>query len=407
MRILILTNKFPYPPKDGGALATLSLAKSISTLGVETTLLSQNTSKHYVDTNQLPEEINSAFDIQTVYIDNKIKALPLLLNFLFSQKPFTAVRFISKKFKKNLIEILQNKVIDVIQIEGLYLLPYISIIRKYSSAIIAYRAHNLEHEIWQRNAETEKNKLKKFYLTNLATRIKRMEKMLLTTYDLLIPITEKDAMGLNNLGNQKEHIVCPTGYDVSNNTNSLKQEKKESLSLFHIGSLDWRPNQEGLLWFIHNCWAQIHSLYPDLKFYIAGRNAPDNFISKIKYPGIEYFGEVESAKDFIQSKDLMIVPLLAGSGMRIKIIEGMALGKTIITTSIGAEGIQYIDGTNIFIANKPEAFVEKITLCLNNPEMCLRIGNEARLNILDNYDNIKIAEKLIAMYKKILIRNSI
>ena len=127
--------------------------------------------------------------------------------------------------------------------------------------------------------------------------------------------------------------------------------------LFHIGSMNWLPNIEGIEWFIENVWPLIIEQYPSITFTIAGRNIPNQFYAKnIKNFKVE--GEVPDAKQFMLSKDIMIVPLLSGSGIRIKIIEGMALGKTIITTSIGAEGLDINDGVNILIANTPQEFLE-------------------------------------------------
>ena len=104
------------------------------------------------------------------------------------------------------------------------------------------------------------------------------------------------------------------------------------------------------IWFVENCWPGLHQQFPNLKFYVAGRNAPAWLINKFHYPNIEFVGEVEDAYRFMNSKSIMIVPLFSGSGMRIKIIEGMALGKTIVSTEIGAEGIEVSDNENILIA---------------------------------------------------------
>ena len=126
------------------------------------------------------------------------------------------------------------------------------------------------------------------------------------------------------------------------------------------------PNQEGLKWFIENVWDKLHKQFADLKFYIAGRNIDSfSFPSGRVRDGLTIIGEVENAYDFMNSKGIMIVPLLSGSGIRVKIIEGMALGKTIVSTSLGAEGIPCKDGQNILIADTPEAFTEKIAKCIN------------------------------------------
>ena len=102
------------------------------------------------------------------------------------------------------------------------------------------------------------------------------------------------------------------------------------------GVVDWFPNQQGLLWFLDNCWSQIRHQNPDLQLFVAGRNAPQWLIEKLNVSGVVYVGEVENAYDFMAQHTIMIVPLLAGGGMRIKILEGLAYGKVIVSTSIDA-----------------------------------------------------------------------
>jgi glycosyltransferase involved in cell wall biosynthesis len=262
---------------------------------------------------------------------------------------------------------------------------------------MVYRAHNIEFEIWERAAKLSRG-LKKIYLQNLSKRIKRFETGLLNSYDLLVPITDRDGNILDSLGNIKDKQVSPTGIDssiVTPDTSSL-----EFPSLFHIGSLDWAPNQEGLLWFIKNCWTKIHNKYPDLRFYIAGRNAPRWLIDKLNVEGVFFEGEVNDAYQFMNSKAIMIVPLFSGSGMRIKIIEGMALGKSIVSTSIGAEGINVSDGANILMANEATGFIKAVSNLLEDRDCFERIGGNAGLFIQQNFDNLVLSKRLIGFYKQ-------
>ena len=176
-------------------------------------------------------------------------------------------------------------------------------------------------------------------------------------------------------------------------------KKLEFPSLFHIGALDWAPNQEGLIWFFDNCWTRIHSQNPDLKFYLAGRNAPEWLERRLSLDGVVYLGEINDAYDFINSKAIMVVPLFSGSGMRIKIIEGMALGKPIVTTDIGTEGIPTIDGNNIMLANDADKFVESINRLINDRELFNQIGKNAIGFIQEKFDNLSQAGALIEFYK--------
>jgi len=397
MRILQLMNKVPWPPKDGGAIACLNMTKGFSMLGHEVTVLSMNTSKHHIRIKDMPADLRRRADFRLVEVPASINWFEATLNLLFSSLPYNAQRFISDEFSFELVKLLNEKSFDVIQLEGLYLCPYIPVIRKYSNALIAYRAHNIEFEIWERTATLSKGFRSK-YLRNLSKRIKRFEISHLNSYDLLVPITDRDGILLDALGNNKPRHTSQTGIDFASLVPTAK--KLEFPSLFHIGALDWAPNQEGLIWFFNHCWPKIHKQYPKLKFYLAGRNAPDWFERLIRLDGVEYLGEINDAYDFINSKAVMVVPLFSGSGMRIKIIEGMALGKPIVTTDIGTEGIPTENGRNILIANDADSFTGAIIQLINDRELSDRIGKSAIGFIQEKFDNLSQAEALVEFYKQ-------
>lgn len=399
MKILQVTNKIPYPAKDGGAIACMNLARGFSLLGHKVVILSMNTLKHHISLGEIPETIKDLAEFNLVDVPARISPAMALLNLFFSTQPYNAVRFISNQFSEELKVLLQKEQFDVVQLEGLYVCPYIPLIRKYSSAKIVYRAHNIEHEIWNRTAALACG-AEKWYLKNLAKRIKKFETGMLNQYDLLVPITGRDGEMLNRMGNTKPLHVSQTGID---STQLIPNAKKlEFPSLFHIGSLEWSPNQEGLIWFLENCWPQIHRNYPDLKFYVAGRSAPLWFQKKLAMPNVVFKGEVADAYDFMNSKAIMVVPLHSGSGMRIKIIEGMALGKPIVSTPIGTEGISTVSGENIIIAESAETFVSAISELIENREFFDSIGRNAIEYIHEKFDNLTSAGTLIEFYKKYL-----
>lgn len=397
MNILQVTNKVPFPTKDGGAIACMNLTKGFYELGNEVTVLAMNTLKHHVRADEIPLEIKELATFKLVDVPARINAFEAMLNLIFSRQPYNAIRFIDKHFSRKLQQLLTENQFDVIQLEGLYVLPYIPVIRKYSSATVVYRAHNVEFEIWERAAKLSHG-FKKLYLQNLSKRIRRFEEKLLNTYDLLVPITARDGDILDKLGNIKDKQVSQTGIDSSKLIPDLSTI--EFPSLFHMGSLEWAPNQEGVVWFIENCWPEIRENYPDLKFYVAGRNAPQWLIDKLNVEGVVFEGEVADAYRFMNSKAIMTVPLFSGSGMRIKIIEGMALGKSIISTSIGAEGINISNGENILIANDVKGFIDAIAKLIEDRDYFDQVGKKATVFIRQNFDNLAITEKLTDFYKQ-------
>jgi glycosyltransferase involved in cell wall biosynthesis len=221
----------------------------------------------------------------------------------------------------------------------------------------------------------------------------------LNIFDAMIPITKRDGDILSSLGCRLPVHVSPTG--INTNDFSKYQAKPEFPSVFHIGALDWSPNQEGIDWFLKNVWKRLLVKYPTLKFYIAGRNAPDH-IKNINESNVVFLGEVDDAYTFMESKAIMVVPLLSGSGMRIKIIEGMALRKSIVSTNIGAEGIGVSHEENILIADTPENFTAGIESLLNNFDKFEALGRNAEKFVEENYDNLSISKALTGFYKELI-----
>ncbi len=404
MRILIVTNKVPYPAKDGGAIATLNMALGLAAQGASITVLAINTLKHFSPLEEIPNDILKRVGIKAATVDTTIKLLPALKNLLFSNKPYISVRFENKEFLTLLQKEITTMPYDIIQIEGPYLEAYIKTIRAYTTAPIVLRAHNIEHEIWDRTATITSNPLKKRYLKILAKRIERLEINTLSRVDAVIPITKKDAQGLLKWNPTIPCHIAPTGLNEAQfmSTNSQTVEQ----SLFHLGGLDWLPNQAGLIWFLDNCWPEISASVPNARFFIAGRNASKTFIKAIEQPGVVYIGEVRNAQLFMQTHGIMVVPLLSGSGMRIKIIEGMAASTPIVSTSIGAEGIEAVSGKDIVIADTPEAIIEACISLLLNVELAKQIAKNGCNFAQQHFNNSLISQQVMEFYRSLLLERN-
>lgn len=395
MKILQLCKKFPYPLKDGESIAVTYLSKALYENGCQITLLAMNTSKHYLPLEELPDHYNHYEKIETVDINNHLNPWDAFVN-LFSQDSYHIIRFVSSRFENKLIALLQQENFDVIQLETIYLAPYIPVIRKYSSAIVAMRAHNIEHEIWERYADNVTLLPKKWYLRYLNQKLKRYEMDQLNNYDMLVAITERDLQKFIDMGERKKALASPIGLDIRD---YMADDScfEGPISASFIGSLDWMPNQEGLVWFLQSVWDQLSERYPELELHIAGRNTPW-WISRRRSDKVIIHGEIPDAVSFINQHPVMIVPLFSGSGMRVKILEGMALGKVVITTSLGLEGINATHLEEVIIANTPEEFLESFDYCYHHREEMLHIGRKAQVFVAKHYDNLSIAKDLIKAY---------
>lgn len=397
MKILQLTNKVPYPPLEGGSIAMNMITQGLIRAGCEVKILSMNTSKNYVDLEQLPKHYKESTGIEGVYVDNRVKPFDALVNLLFTKKSYHITRFITEDFKQKLIGVLQARQYDIVFLEMLYLAPYIDIIRKYSTAKIILRAHNIEHFIWERMTAGCKNPVKKFYLSTLTARLKKSELEYINRVDGIAAISMQDAQYLKNLGCRVPLIDIPVAVDSLPELH--ENENKEFPGFFHIGTMNWMPNIEGVRWLLENVWPLVLSQKPDARLTLAGRNFPEWFYQH-DLKGVFIIGEVPDAASFMMSKQVMLVPLLSGSGMRVKIIEGMSLGKTIISTTIGAEGIACEHGRDIIIADSPGAFVNAMITCAENKTYCEKTGMNARSLIKTHYDNSIVTMKLVNFFNE-------
>jgi len=391
MRILQLCKKFPYPINDGEVIAITNLARALDELGAEIHLLCINTPKHFYDEKEMPDALNFYHSIHTVFVDTDLKPHRAVLN-LFSKKSYHIDRFVSDDFSKKLIKLLGTLNPDFVQMETLFLAPYLSDIRNHSTAKVLMRAHNVEHEIWSRITHNTNAFIKKKYLAYLTRKLKNFEVNHLNRYDLLLPITSRDLETFKQLGFNGAAEVIPIGIDI-NGYHPQPIDTNSPLSISFIGSLDWLPNLEGLNWFLTNCWPKIIDKHPDITLHLAGRNTPAS-LHELGYKNLIIHGEVADAKAFINAHPVMIVPLLSGSGMRVKILEGMALGREVITTKIGLEGIVAVDKKEVLIADTIEGWLGAIDFCLEERARLDGIGNAAREVIVKGYGNLGIGRRL-------------
>lgn len=396
MKILQLCYKPPYPPVDGGTMAMNGVTQGLITCGHSVRVLSVASDKHPVSQQVAGSEYEQKTGFKSVYIDLSIHPLDAGVSLLCGES-YNIKRFYSKAFANELSKILNSEEFDIVHVESIFLAPYLDTIRKYSKAPVVMRAHNVEHRIWQLMAKSEPNPLKRWYLKHLALALRSYELEKINEFDGIVCISDDDAESFRQLGCRRKIGSIPFGIDLK----PLPETQGEPNSLFHIGSMDWRPNQESIQWFLDKVWPSVHKEFPQLRFYAAGRKMPEE-MSRTQREGVVIVGEVPDAAEFIASKQINIVPLLSGSGIRIKIIEAMLLGKAVIATTIGASGITYTEGRDLLIADTPDEFVAQLKRLVDDPQYCTTIGNNARKLVENEYSQQALAKKLTAFYETLL-----
>ena len=395
MKVLQLCIKPPHPPVDGGTLAMDSVTQGLVGDGHSVKVLSVCSKKHPVLRDALSDDYLSQTQFEAIFIDLSIHPLQAAVALLCGES-YNVKRYISKDFEERLCAILQQETFDIIHMESIFLTPYLPTIRKHSKASVVLRAHNVEHRIWQQLAKGTRNPFKRWYLKKLALALRHYELEHINDFDGIACITRTDAETFQQEGCRKPIADIPFGIipEVIDNV------EEEPRTLFHIGSMDWYPNVEGIRWFLHDVWPKVHQALPDVRLFLAGRKMPDDLM-QLQLDNVVVVGEVPDAAYFMASKQLNIVPLLSGSGIRVKIIEAMSMRKVVITTRTGAEGINYTDGKHLLIADTPEEFVTQIKHCIEHPELCRTIADNAFQLVTTEYGNDALTHRLVDFYNKI------
>ena len=255
----------------------------------------------------------------------------------------------------------------------------------------------MEYKIWERAAEAEGSAPKQWYLDIQARRLKAFEAEALAKVDTVLAISREDEEFIHQLQPRAKTIIVPAAMDIDESKPVIQPGE---LSLFFIGALDWLPNLQGLQWFLRDVWPQIHAAFPDLQFHIAGKKMPAQFYN-FDTLNVVAHGEVPSSSEFINSHSVLLSPLVSGSGVRIKIIEAMAMGKVVLATAVAAEGSGAKDGRDILIANDADSFIKQIQRLKTEAGLSARLSQNARKFALDNFQNKTVIAKLLDYFRQL------
>lgn len=398
LRILQICNKPPLPAIDGGAVAMWRMSQGLADEGHDVTILSVHTDKHPWLPGKIGEENIRKFKMDSVYIDTSVRWLPAFL-WLFKTTSYNIDRFYNLGFEARLIEILTHTKFDIVQLESLYVCPYIATIRRVSTAKVVLRAHNTESAIWQKNADEETEPFKKMWFRDLAGKLERYEKKVLNEVDAVVPITQDDEKRL------KAFVTKPIPFHTStfamkNSSSERGTGHREQGTVFHIGAMDWKPNYDGVHWLANEIWPIVLQSVPDAKLHLAGKSmSKTEFAGK---PGVIAHGEVADANEFMSHYNIMAIPLRSGGGVKVKAIEGMFAGKAIVTTKVGAEGIAMVDKQEFLLANTTQEFAEHLVTLLRNNKLAADLGQNVQKCAVENHELSRVTKKLSDFYATIL-----
>jgi len=392
MKILHISHQDVYPPVGGAEIVTFNTIRHLDRLGYDVTLLS------IVDKTHTNPEIANFCRCKQVKHDKKT-SITGALSSLPTRTPYLVSRFYSKKVWKIIQGLIQEEDYDLVHIDGLHTAIYGLRIKRESDLPVVLREHNYETELIRSHYISHNNPITKFYWLIQYKKIERFEKQVSETLDRCIMISKKDETKLTENNPKACTSVVPAGVDTS--YFAPGRGKPESNSLVFVGTMDWMPNVEGALWFSDEILPLIKEVLPGIKLYIVGRN-PTRKIKSLEDSNVVVTGYVEDTRIYLTRGEVVIVPLKTGSGMRIKILNAMAMRKPVVSTSIGCEGISVTDGNDILIANDPEEFAERVLTLLRNEDKRRKIARASLDLVEENYRWETVTEELASQYGEIV-----
>lgn len=398
MKILVLSPKPPWPPHDGGAVATMRCIEGLAANGARVSLLAMRTQKHRPDQNtgnKIPEFLEQ---YQTVNVDTRIRPWRMLSNLLLSDQPYDIERFRSRQFSEALHSLIADGNFNIIQCEGLVFSLYYDEIKRLTSAPVVLRAHNIEHRIREMMADNCTGRVRKAYLKNLTRRVSKLETAAAQRFDAVVPISEPDSRWFSSVSSGRPVLLSETGADTAE---YLNEPAGPSLRVGFIGALDWQPNLEGIKWFLKHVWPCVSRAVPSATLHIAGRGARASAKRWLHGHKVSFDGEVDDARSFMASMNVMIAPLFAGSGLRIKIIEAMSIGRTVVATPVAVSGLPAEDRRELFIATDTESFCSALTAVLKDPSLRASTGEAAVALVQKRYNNRTRTAELLEFYKEL------
>lgn len=393
MKILQLCHKPPYPPIDGGSIAMYNLCVGLIENGHSVDVLAMNTYKQFCEIEKVPDNFRLNTNYTLVSVDIKIRPLAAVLN-LFTKQSYNISRFDSSAYRAQLTQLLLSKKYDFILFDSLFTTPYIDTAKKFHTGPLVLRSHNVEHKIWENLSIKEKNSLKKWYLKLLAKRLKNYELKTIEEIDLIASISNNDIITFKEENCTTEMKYIPFGINFQDSSfKEYTPPEIDKLILFHVGSMEWLPHREAFKWFLEYVWPKFNKLHPEIELHLAGSKMPKWMTDK-SFPNVIVTNEYVDGKQFMKDKTIMIVPSFSGSGVRVKVIEGMALGKVIVTTANGALDIPCKHNENIFISDDIHEWVQLLSNAVNNPTKIRKISQNAREFCRKEYDYLIVANRL-------------
>jgi polysaccharide biosynthesis protein PslH len=381
-RLLALTNMLPYPPTNGGQMRDWEVLRALASLGCEIHLLSFGRNEH------LDEQLN---EIRKVCASIEVISHPQMslsssgdylgrFRALLDRLPYAVTRYQSKAMHGRIVQWVEAGRVDAV----LSNMPYlVANVPATLPVPLIVNCHNIEHMILRRYLPFERNPLRRAYAWIECRKLERWEKEGCSQASLLLVCSVYDRSVMEKLCPAVPVAVVPNVIDADH---YVASDQSNDPTLLYNGGMDWFPNRDAVEFFVTAILPQLRVLVPGIRFVVAGRNPSEIFRRRFATQSdVEFTGTVPDMRPFISRSSVCVVPLRIGSGTRLKILEAAAMAKPIVSTSLGAEGLDFIPCQEIMIADEPQAFAHAVANLLADAPRRRALGQAARRRVEEQY----------------------
>lgn len=335
---------------------------------------------------------------------------------VISSTPLPLINYTTDSMRRALERVLADTHFDVVQVESIHLMDYLPTIRTAASQpLIICDWHNIESELMSRYSKREGNILRGAYARRTAKLMRNFEQRALAEFDAHVTVSERDAEQLRSLNSRARVFVIENGVDAAHYSDQHLEQAHDAWRsqqapsdsgtpkrIVFVGSMDYHANIDGAVGFARDVWPRLRERKPELIFTIVGRAPAPEVRELASIPGIEVTGTVDDVRPYYQEAIAAIVPLKVGGGSRLKILEAMAAGVPVVSTTLGAEGLKVMPDENILIADTNEGTIDAVIRLIENEEQRAQFRNAGRALISDRYDWTTVGASLFRCYVDLL-----
>lgn len=390
MRLLFLTPQLPYPPHQGTTIRNFHLLAGLARQH-EVALLSFADTSQRVDDTPLPDLCSRLY---TIPMPAARSLSQRLLTTLLSPQPDLALRLPSRQFQARLEQWLREESFDVIQVEGIEMGQYALALRRGrllgNRTALVFDNHNAEYVLQRRAFLTDVQQPKRWPAAGYSLiqwlKLRRYERQICQAADRVVAVSETDAEALRRLLPGLRPAVVPNGVDIEFFCPERpRPDSAPTANLVFTGKMDFRPNVDAMLWFCDGILPRLRASRPDVTLAIVGRDPHGRVRALARRPNVTVTGYVDDIRPYVAGAQVYVVPLRMGGGTRLKVLEAMAMGKAIVSTALGAEGIAGHAGEHLILADTADDFVTAVLSLLADPDRRAALGSRARSLIEQEY----------------------